>query len=83
MNLSKILVLLTFGLGLFPNLPVVEIIVPIAEAKSVRTVSAYGDTEAQAYAAARSKIPSGYTEEKATFSKAGKRFLCRIRCSKP
>ena len=83
MRISKILILLIFGFGLLPSIPMIENVVPIAEAKSYRTVYGYGATEAQAYADARSKIPSGYTEDKARISPAGSRFKCILRCVKP
>ena len=81
MKTLKILLLFTFSIGLIPTMPVSEIVITQAEA-ATRVVTGYGKTQTEAYADARSKIPSGYTETKSRFQKLGSRYHCYLTCTK-
>lgn len=51
----------------------------VAETLTARlTVTAYADTETEAYVAAKAKVPSGAKEIKVRFRKAGSRVLCLL-----
>jgi hypothetical protein len=47
-----------------------------------RTVTAFGATSGEAYANARAKVPTGYTEISSSIQKVGYKYLCYLRCQK-
>jgi hypothetical protein len=51
-------------------------------ASLTRTISAFGATAGEAYANARAKIPTGYTEIRSTIQKVGYKYLCYLKCGK-
>jgi hypothetical protein len=72
MKTVKIALLSIFAFGFVPNIPLGDALALEAEAKPAtryKTIYGTGKTETEAYANARSKIPSGWTEKKADLKK--------------
>ena len=86
MRIFKVLILLTFGFGLIPSIPFGDALVLESEAQTrYKTIYGTGKTETEAYANARSKIPSGWTESKSTIKKIASnpvKFQCILRLKK-
>ena len=55
---------------------------PQNQASLTRTVTAFGATSGEAYANARAKVPTGYTEISSTIQKVGYKYLCYLKCQK-
>jgi hypothetical protein len=51
-------------------------------AKLIRTVTGYGNTQAEAYSNAVSKIPAGYRQVRAQYFNVASNWQCYIRCEK-
>ena len=51
-------------------------------ASLTRTVTAFGATAGEAYANARAKVPTGYTEISSSIQKVGYKYLCYLKCQK-
>ena len=67
----KILKILAASAFAIPTLPITAITeAPLIKGEvSIRTVTGYGETTGEAYANAREKIPSGYSEKNARFQR--------------
>ena len=86
MKALKITLLCIFAFGFMPNIPFGDGLVLEAEAQTrYKTIYGTGKTETEAYANARSKIPSGWTESKATIKQIASnpvKFQCTLRLKK-
>ena len=54
----------------------------LAAARTSGTASAYADTQTEAYAKARAKVPEGAKELSTRFNKSGSKWFCQIRWEK-
>ena len=86
MKALKIALFAIFAFGLLPSIPFGDAFLPESEAQTrFKTIYGTGKTEAEAYADARSKIPSGWSESKATFKKIASnpvKYQCTLRLKK-
>ena len=82
----KIVFFAIFAFGLMPSIPFGDALVIDSAAQTrYKTIYGTGKTEAEAYANAKSKIPSGWTESKATFKQIASnpvKFQCTLRLKK-
>ena len=86
MKALKLALFAIFAFGLIPSIPFGDALVLESEAQTrYKTIYGTGKTETEAYANARSKIPSGWTESKATIKQIASnpvKFQCTLRLKK-